>query len=50
MDCDERFTKAYQTAILEYKGATGENIGYPEGELPNWDSSHREGVVSNNDQ
>lgn len=47
MDCDERFTKAYQMAVLEYKDLNiTEDSSYPSGPIPNWDNSHREGIVS----
>lgn len=41
MDCDERFTSAFQTAVLHYNGAA---VGMPDGE-PSYDNSSREGLV-----
>lgn len=46
MDCDERFTKAYQMAVLEYKGLNVSEDSYPAGPIPNWDNSHKDGIVS----
>lgn len=43
MDCDERFTRAYQVAVLEYKGA---KETYPSYE-PTYDNSKKEGKVKN---
>ncbi|XP_044258948.1 laccase-5-like isoform X2 [Tribolium madens] len=43
MDCDERFTKAYQVAVLEYKGA---EASYPSYE-PTYDNSKKEGKQLN---
>lgn len=42
MDCDERFTSAFQMAVLHYHGAV---VGMPDGE-PSYDNSIREGLVS----
>lgn len=42
MDCDERFTKARQVAVLHYDGAMEKE---PEGD-PTWEESHQEGLVS----
>jgi L-ascorbate oxidase len=41
MDCDERFTKAYQVAVLQYKDA---EQTYPLGE-PSYDNSKKDGMV-----
>jgi L-ascorbate oxidase len=41
MDCDERFTKAYQVAVLQYKDV---EQSYPLGE-PNYDNSEKDGMV-----
>ncbi|EEZ98364.1 laccase 1 isoform X1 [Tribolium castaneum] len=43
MDCDERFTRAYQVAVLEYKGT---QTNYPSYE-PTYDNSRREGKQLN---
>jgi L-ascorbate oxidase len=41
MDCDERFTKAYQMAVLQYKDA---EQTYPLDE-PSYDNSKKDGMV-----
>ncbi|XP_068624063.1 uncharacterized protein [Battus philenor] len=43
MDCDERFTKAKQVAVLHYEGA---NDGEPSGD-PTWEELHNEGLQLN---
>ncbi|KAG7296596.1 hypothetical protein JYU34_020406 [Plutella xylostella] len=43
MDCDERFTKAKQVAVLHYEGAMEEE---PPGDLT-WEESHNEGLQLN---
>lgn len=42
MDCDERFTKAKQVAVLHYEGAMEVE---PNGD-PTWEENHRDGLVS----
>jgi Multicopper oxidase. len=42
MDCDERFTSAYQTAVLRYEGAPDES---PAGEV-DYDATRTSGTVS----
>ncbi|CAH0553403.1 unnamed protein product, partial [Brassicogethes aeneus] len=46
MDCDERFTRAHQVAVLHYKEANVTALAYPDGD-PNYDNSHNEGVQVN---
>lgn len=43
MDCDERFTSAYQVAILHYEGA--DEVDDPTGDV-SYESTAREGLVS----
>ncbi|XP_013168843.1 PREDICTED: laccase-4-like [Papilio xuthus] len=43
MDCDERFTKAKQVAVLHYEGASDVE---PEGD-PTWEELHNEGLQLN---
>lgn len=42
MDCDERFTKAFEVAILHYDGADDEE---PEG-IPTYDNTFHTGIVN----
>jgi len=42
MDCDERFTKAFEVAILHYDGAADEE---PEG-TPTYDNTFHTGIVN----
>jgi len=42
MDCDERFTKAFEVAILHYDGADDNE---PEG-IPTYDNSLYSGIVN----
>lgn len=42
MDCDERFTKAFEVAILHYNGASDEE---PEN-IPTYDNTIHSGIVS----
>lgn len=44
MDCDERFTKAFEVAILHYDGASNEE---PE-KTPTYDNSFQSGYVNTN--
>lgn len=43
MDCDSRFTKAHQVAVLHYDGASDDE---PDLEL-SWELNTKEGLVSN---
>lgn len=42
MDCDERFTKAFEVSILHYDGAGDDE---PEG-IPTYDNTHHPGIVN----
>lgn len=42
MDCDERFTKAFEVAVLHYDGSSD---GEPE-DIPTYDNSLNSGIVS----
>lgn len=42
MDCDERFTKAFEVSILHYDGANDEE---PEG-TPTYDNTLHSGIVN----
>ncbi|KAJ8920457.1 hypothetical protein NQ315_005325 [Exocentrus adspersus] len=46
MDCDERFKRAHQVAVLEYEGLNTTIDDYPDS-TPNYDDSHREGTQIN---
>ncbi|KAJ8956580.1 hypothetical protein NQ314_006707 [Rhamnusium bicolor] len=46
MDCDERFTRAHQVAVLEYKDLNSTMDDYPD-DIPDYDTSHREGIQIN---
>ncbi|CAG9818287.1 unnamed protein product [Phaedon cochleariae] len=46
MDCDERFTKAFQTAVLEYDGLNTTEEDYPEGNV-DYDNAHNDGLQVN---
>lgn len=44
MDCDERFSKAHQVAILHYEYAPEDEE--PEGAVDSYELMHTEGLVS----
>nr|ATI08981.1 laccase I [Monochamus alternatus] len=46
MDCDERFKRAHQVAVLEYGGLNTTMDDYPEG-VTDYDTSHRDGTQIN---
>nr|CAH7745046.1 unnamed protein product [Callosobruchus chinensis] len=46
MDCDERFKRTHQVAVLEYEGLNVTRDDYPEGD-PDYESSHRDGLQVN---
>ncbi|KAG5884696.1 hypothetical protein JTB14_013708 [Gonioctena quinquepunctata] len=46
MDCDERFTKAFQVAVLQYEGLNATIMDYPEGTV-DYFNAHKEGTQIN---
>lgn len=47
MDCDERFTRAHQVAVLEYDGSNATRNDYPDGKLT-YENAHKDGLVNGN--
>nr|XP_023019016.1 laccase-1-like [Leptinotarsa decemlineata] len=46
MDCDERFTKAFQVAVLQYDGLNATIEDYPE-DIVTYENAHRNGIQIN---